>query len=123
MLLFSSSKRSTGSTCRDTEHVEKKIRTTPGDVKGQGVGRKTLVSLFCTRSYSKNADGRHSQDAVHKDHHSSSCASLHCAAEPVPDPTSEAHSSVCSGIAQLCRESQEAKVGAPGALRVCSGPQ
>uniref|UniRef100_A0A8B9ZAA1 KAT8 regulatory NSL complex subunit 1 like n=1 Tax=Anas platyrhynchos TaxID=8839 RepID=A0A8B9ZAA1_ANAPL len=64
-----------------------------------------------SRSYSKNADGRHSQDAVHKDHHSSSCASLHCAAEPVPDPTSEAHSSVCSGIAQLCRESQEAKSG------------
>ncbi|EOA99664.1 Uncharacterized protein C2orf67, partial [Anas platyrhynchos] len=62
-------------------------------------------------SYSKNADGRHSQDAVHKDHHSSSCASLHCTAEPVPDPTSEAHSSVCSGIAQLCRESQEAKSG------------
>nr|XP_038037769.1 KAT8 regulatory NSL complex subunit 1-like protein isoform X5 [Anas platyrhynchos] len=64
-----------------------------------------------SRSYSKNADGRHSQDAVHKDHHSSSCASLHCTAEPVPDPTSEAHSSVCSGIAQLCRESQEAKSG------------
>ncbi|XP_032045526.1 KAT8 regulatory NSL complex subunit 1-like protein isoform X4 [Aythya fuligula] len=64
-----------------------------------------------SRSYSKNADGRHSQDAVHKDHHSSSCASLHCAAEPVPDPTSEAHSSVCSGIAQLCRESHEAKSG------------
>ncbi|KAM9189319.1 KAT8 regulatory NSL complex subunit 1-like protein isoform 2-T3 [Mergus octosetaceus] len=64
-----------------------------------------------SRSYSKNADGRHSQDAVHKDHHSSSCASLHCAAEPVPDLTSEAHSSVCSGIAQLCRESQEAKSG------------
>ncbi|XP_068542550.1 KAT8 regulatory NSL complex subunit 1-like protein isoform X8 [Anas acuta] len=64
-----------------------------------------------SRSYSKNADGRHSQDAMHKDHHSSSCASLHCAAEPVPDPTSEAHSSVCSGIAQLCRESQEAKSG------------
>ncbi|XP_035187918.1 KAT8 regulatory NSL complex subunit 1-like protein isoform X7 [Oxyura jamaicensis] len=64
-----------------------------------------------SRSYTKNADGRHSQDAVHKDHHSSSCASLHCTAEPVPDPTSEAHSSVCSGIAQLCRESQEAKSG------------
>ncbi|XP_040416991.1 KAT8 regulatory NSL complex subunit 1-like protein isoform X8 [Cygnus olor] len=64
-----------------------------------------------SRSYSKNADGRHSQEAVHKDHHSSSCASLHCAAEPVPDLTSEAHGSVCSGIAQLCRESQEAKSG------------
>ncbi|NXK53303.1 KAL1L protein, partial [Chauna torquata] len=62
-------------------------------------------------SYSKNADGRHSQDALQKDHHGSSCASLHCAAEPVPDLTSEAHSSVCSGIAQLCRESQEAKSG------------
>ncbi|XP_075286053.1 KAT8 regulatory NSL complex subunit 1-like protein isoform X5 [Opisthocomus hoazin] len=64
-----------------------------------------------SRSYSKNADGRHSQDLVQKDHHGSSCASLHCAAEPVPNLTSEAHSSVCSGIAQLCRESQEAKSG------------
>ncbi|XP_010175292.1 KAT8 regulatory NSL complex subunit 1-like protein, partial [Antrostomus carolinensis] len=64
-----------------------------------------------SRSYSKNADGRHSQDSVQKDHHGSSCASLHCAAEPVPDLTSETHSSVCSGIAQLCRESQEAKSG------------
>ncbi|XP_074451227.1 KAT8 regulatory NSL complex subunit 1-like protein isoform X4 [Larus michahellis] len=64
-----------------------------------------------SRSYSKNADGRHSQDTVQKDHHGSSCASLHCAAEPVPDLTSEAHSSVCSGIAQLCRENQEAKSG------------
>ncbi|XP_030310024.1 KAT8 regulatory NSL complex subunit 1-like protein isoform X2 [Calypte anna] len=64
-----------------------------------------------SRSYSKNADGRHSQDSVQKDHHSTSCASLHCAAEPVPDLTSEAHSSVCSGIAQLCRESQEMKSG------------
>ncbi|XP_063197062.1 KAT8 regulatory NSL complex subunit 1-like protein isoform X4 [Chroicocephalus ridibundus] len=64
-----------------------------------------------SRSYSKNADGRHSQDSVQKDHHGSSCASLHCAAEPVPDLTSEAHSSVCSGIAQLCRENQEAKSG------------
>ncbi|NWU98143.1 KAL1L protein, partial [Upupa epops] len=62
-------------------------------------------------SYSKNADGRNSQDAVQKDHHSSSCTSLHCTAEPVADFTSEAHSSVCSGIAQLCRESQEAKTG------------
>ncbi|XP_040980439.1 KAT8 regulatory NSL complex subunit 1-like protein isoform X6 [Aquila chrysaetos chrysaetos] len=64
-----------------------------------------------SRSYSKNADGRHSQDSLQKDHHSSSCAPLHCAAEPVPDLTSEAHSSVGSGIAQLCRESQEAKSG------------
>ncbi|KAM9629386.1 KAT8 regulatory NSL complex subunit 1-like protein isoform 2-T8 [Morphnus guianensis] len=64
-----------------------------------------------SRSYSKNADGRHSQDSVQKDHHSSSCAPLHCAAEPVSDLTSEAHSSVGSGIAQLCRESQEAKSG------------
>uniref|UniRef100_A0A8D0KST3 KAT8 regulatory NSL complex subunit 1 like n=1 Tax=Strix occidentalis caurina TaxID=311401 RepID=A0A8D0KST3_STROC len=62
-------------------------------------------------SYSKNADGRHSQDSVQKDHQSSSCASLHCTAEPVPDMTLEAHSSVCSGIAQRCRESQEAKSG------------
>ncbi|XP_074766849.1 KAT8 regulatory NSL complex subunit 1-like protein isoform X5 [Athene noctua] len=64
-----------------------------------------------SRSYSKNADGRHSQDLVQKDHQSSSCASLHCTAEPVPDVTLEAHSSVCSGIAQHCRESQEAKSG------------
>ncbi|XP_040560073.1 KAT8 regulatory NSL complex subunit 1-like protein isoform X12 [Gallus gallus] len=64
-----------------------------------------------SRSYGKNADGRHGQDSVQKDHPGSSCASLHCAAEPVPDLTSEAHSSVCSGIAQLRRESQEAKSG------------
>ncbi|KAM6333034.1 KAT8 regulatory NSL complex subunit 1-like protein isoform 5-T7 [Podargus strigoides] len=64
-----------------------------------------------SRSYSKNADGRHSQDSAQKDHQGSSSASLHCAAEPVPDLTSEAHSSVCSGIAQLCKESQEAKSG------------
>ncbi|XP_048809750.1 KAT8 regulatory NSL complex subunit 1-like protein isoform X5 [Lagopus muta] len=64
-----------------------------------------------SRSYSKNADGRHGQDVVQKDHPSSSCASLHCAAEPVPDLTPEAHGSVCSGIAQLRRESQEAKSG------------
>uniref|UniRef100_A0A8C3PY47 KAT8 regulatory NSL complex subunit 1 like n=1 Tax=Chrysolophus pictus TaxID=9089 RepID=A0A8C3PY47_CHRPC len=64
-----------------------------------------------SRSYSKNADGRHGQDLVQKDHPGSSCASLHCTAEPVPDLTSEAHSSVCSGIAQLQRESQEAKSG------------
>ncbi|XP_026708047.1 KAT8 regulatory NSL complex subunit 1-like protein isoform X4 [Athene cunicularia] len=64
-----------------------------------------------SRSYSKNADGRQSQDLVQKDHQSSSCASLHCTAEPVPDMTLEAHSSVCSGIAQHCRESQEAKSG------------
>ncbi|NXE45591.1 KAL1L protein, partial [Casuarius casuarius] len=62
-------------------------------------------------SYSKNADGRHSQDSVQKDHHGSSCASLHCAPESVPDLTAEAHSSACSGIAQLCGESQEAKSG------------
>ncbi|NXL85231.1 KAL1L protein, partial [Alectura lathami] len=74
----------------------------------QGAGLKTL---FCARSYSKNAEGRHGQDAVQKDHHGGSCASLHGAAEPAPDLTSDAHSSVCSGIAQLCRESQEAKSG------------
>ncbi|NXD82614.1 KAL1L protein, partial [Halcyon senegalensis] len=62
-------------------------------------------------SYSKNADGRHSQDSVQKDHHGSSCAPLHCAAEPVSELTSEAHGSVCSGIAQLHRDSQEAKSG------------
>ncbi|NWS69307.1 KAL1L protein, partial [Crotophaga sulcirostris] len=67
--------------------------------------------LSCTRSYSRNADGRHSQDSVQKDQQGSSCASLHCAAEPLPDLTSEAHGSVCSGITQLCRESQEAKAG------------
>ncbi|NXA96410.1 KAL1L protein, partial [Melanocharis versteri] len=53
-------------------------------------------------SYSKNADGRHSQDLVQKDH---------CTADPAPDPTLEAHSSVCSGMAPLCRESQEEKSG------------
>ncbi|NXJ07396.1 KAL1L protein, partial [Odontophorus gujanensis] len=62
-------------------------------------------------SYSKNAYGRHSQDSAQKEHPGSSCASLHCTAEPVPDLTSEAHSSACSGIAQLRRESQEAKSG------------
>nr|XP_021388180.1 KAT8 regulatory NSL complex subunit 1-like protein isoform X3 [Lonchura striata domestica] len=55
-----------------------------------------------SRSYSKNADGRHSQDMVQKDH---------CTADPAPDPASEAHSSVCSGMAPLCRESQEEKSG------------
>ncbi|XP_053802975.1 KAT8 regulatory NSL complex subunit 1-like protein isoform X5 [Vidua chalybeata] len=55
-----------------------------------------------SRSYSKNADGRHSQDVVQKDH---------CTADPAPDPASEAHSSVCSGMAPLCRESQEEKSG------------
>ncbi|XP_061858511.1 KAT8 regulatory NSL complex subunit 1-like protein [Colius striatus] len=64
-----------------------------------------------SRSYSKNADGRQSQDAAQKEHHSSSCASLHCAPDPGPDLTSEAHSSLCSGIAQLGRESQEVKSG------------
>ncbi|XP_039584722.1 KAT8 regulatory NSL complex subunit 1-like protein isoform X5 [Passer montanus] len=55
-----------------------------------------------SRSYSKNADGRHSQDVVQKDH---------CSADPAPDPALEAHSSVCSGMAPLCRESQEEKSG------------
>ncbi|KAM6421306.1 KAT8 regulatory NSL complex subunit 1-like protein isoform 1-T1 [Rhynochetos jubatus] len=64
-----------------------------------------------SRSYSKNADGRHSQDSAQKDERGSSCASLHCAAEPVPALTSEAHSSVCSEVAQPCGESQEAKSG------------
>ncbi|KAM9550223.1 KAT8 regulatory NSL complex subunit 1-like protein isoform 1-T1 [Guaruba guarouba] len=64
-----------------------------------------------SRSYSRSADGRHSQDSAQKDQHSSSCTSLHCAAEPVPSLTSEASSSVCSGTAQLCRENQEAKSG------------
>ncbi|NXT74876.1 KAL1L protein, partial [Zapornia atra] len=62
-------------------------------------------------SYSRNADGRHSQDAVQKDHPSSSSAPLHCAAEPVPDSILEAHSSLCSGTTQLHGESQEAKSG------------
>ncbi|NXR42546.1 KAL1L protein, partial [Zosterops hypoxanthus] len=53
-------------------------------------------------SYSKNADGRHSQDSMQKDH---------CAADPAPDPAAEAPSSVCSGMAPLCRESQEEKSG------------
>ncbi|OXB77452.1 UNVERIFIED_CONTAM: hypothetical protein H355_005161 [Colinus virginianus] len=70
---------------------------------------QNALSASVETSYSKNADGRHSQDS--KDHPGSSCASLHCAAEPVPDLTAEAHSSVCSGIAQLRRESQEAKSG------------
>ncbi|XP_039924865.1 KAT8 regulatory NSL complex subunit 1-like protein isoform X2 [Hirundo rustica] len=55
-----------------------------------------------SRSYSKNADGRHSQDSVQKDH---------CTADPAPDPALETHSSVCSGMAPLCRESQEEKSG------------
>ncbi|KAK2532659.1 Kansl1l [Columba livia] len=62
-------------------------------------------------SYSKTADGRHSQDAVQKDHHSSSSALQPGAAEPAPDLTSESHGSVCSGIPQLYGESQEAKSG------------
>ncbi|XP_014815104.1 PREDICTED: KAT8 regulatory NSL complex subunit 1-like protein isoform X3 [Calidris pugnax] len=64
-----------------------------------------------SRSYSKNSEGRHSQDSVQKEQPGSSCSSLPCAAEPGPDSASEAHSSVCSGIAQLCRENQEAKAG------------
>ncbi|KAM4668226.1 KAT8 regulatory NSL complex subunit 1-like protein isoform 3-T4 [Amazona ochrocephala] len=64
-----------------------------------------------SRSYSRSADGRHSQDSAQKDQHSSSCTSLHCAAEPVPSLTSEASSSGCSGTAQVCRENQEAKSG------------
>ncbi|XP_030087583.2 KAT8 regulatory NSL complex subunit 1-like protein isoform X4 [Serinus canaria] len=55
-----------------------------------------------SRSYSKNADGRHSQDMVQKDH---------CTADPAPEPALETHSSVCSGMAPLCRESQEEKSG------------
>ncbi|NXD65951.1 KAL1L protein, partial [Eolophus roseicapillus] len=62
-------------------------------------------------SYSRSAEGRHSQDSAQKDQHSSSCTSLHCPAEPVPSLTSEAPSSVCSGTAQPCRENQEAKSG------------
>ncbi|NXM68050.1 KAL1L protein, partial [Serilophus lunatus] len=48
-------------------------------------------------SYSKNVDGRHSQD--------------HCAADPAPERTLEAHGSVCSGMALLCGEGQEPKSG------------
>ncbi|XP_071417835.1 KAT8 regulatory NSL complex subunit 1-like protein isoform X3 [Pithys albifrons albifrons] len=50
-----------------------------------------------SRSYSKNVDGRHSQD--------------YSAADSAPDPAVEAHSSFCSGMAPLCREGQEAKSG------------
>ncbi|NXX38011.1 KAL1L protein, partial [Tricholaema leucomelas] len=62
-------------------------------------------------SYSRNTESRHSHDAAQRDQHSSSSASLHPSAELPPDSTSEAHSSVCSGSTQLCRESQEAKSG------------
>uniref|UniRef100_A0A8U8BSN6 KAT8 regulatory NSL complex subunit 1 like n=1 Tax=Geospiza parvula TaxID=87175 RepID=A0A8U8BSN6_GEOPR len=55
-----------------------------------------------SRSYSKNADARHSQDVVQKDH---------CTADPAPEPALETHSSVCSGMAPLGRESQEEKSG------------
>lgn len=85
--------------------------------KGRNQVLRLLPLLSRARSYGKNADGRHGQDSVQKDHPGSSCASLHCAAEPVPDLTSEAHSSVCSGIAQLRRESQEAKVGGSGSFQ------
>ncbi|KAF2987338.1 hypothetical protein EK904_002375 [Melospiza melodia maxima] len=53
-------------------------------------------------SYSKNADARHSQDMLQKDH---------CTADPAPEPALETHSSVCSGMAPLCRDSQEEKSG------------
>uniref|UniRef100_A0A8D2MZ02 KAT8 regulatory NSL complex subunit 1 like n=1 Tax=Zonotrichia albicollis TaxID=44394 RepID=A0A8D2MZ02_ZONAL len=53
-------------------------------------------------SYSKNADARHSQDVLQKDH---------CTADPAPEPALETHSSVCSGMAPLCRDSQEEKSG------------
>ncbi|XP_063018707.1 KAT8 regulatory NSL complex subunit 1-like protein isoform X4 [Melospiza melodia melodia] len=55
-----------------------------------------------SRSYSKNADARHSQDMLQKDH---------CTADPAPEPALETHSSVCSGMAPLCRDSQEEKSG------------
>ncbi|KAM3667398.1 KAT8 regulatory NSL complex subunit 1-like protein isoform 3-T4 [Ammospiza maritima maritima] len=55
-----------------------------------------------SRSYSKNADARHSQDVLQKDH---------CTADPAPEPALETHSSVCSGMAPLCRDSQEEKSG------------
>lgn len=84
-------------------------------MKGHRVSFKTRL-LSCPRSYSKTADGRHSQDAVQKDHHSSSSALQPGAAEPAPDLTSESHGSVCSGIPQLYGESQEAKVGASNGL-------
>ncbi|NXG47489.1 KAL1L protein, partial [Psilopogon haemacephalus] len=57
-------------------------------------------------SYSKTADGRHSQDAAQKDQHSSSSASLHSTTELPSDFASEAHS---FRAAQLCRENQEVK--------------
>ncbi|NXD08813.1 KAL1L protein, partial [Nothocercus nigrocapillus] len=66
---------------------------------------------FSARSYSKNADGRHSHDAVQRDAQGSACASLPCAADPGPEPAHEAHGAPSSGIAQPWRESQEAKSG------------
>lgn len=107
---FGLSKQNGGSMYGETEHFEKKIWTAHGNVRGQGVALKTPF-WFCTRSYSKNADGRHSQDSVQKDH---------CAADPAPDPAAEAHSSVCSGVAPLCRESQEEKVSASNSFQVWS---
>uniref|UniRef100_A0A8C6ZF52 KAT8 regulatory NSL complex subunit 1 like n=1 Tax=Nothoprocta perdicaria TaxID=30464 RepID=A0A8C6ZF52_NOTPE len=57
-----------------------------------------------SRSYSKNADGRHSHDAVQRDVQGS-------APDPAPEPAHEAHGAPCSGITQPCGESQEAKSG------------
>ncbi|NWX99700.1 KAL1L protein, partial [Nothoprocta ornata] len=56
------------------------------------------------RSRRKNADGQHSHDVVQRDVQGS-------APDSAPEPAHEAHGAPCSGIAQPCGESQEAKSG------------
>ncbi|XP_019378971.1 PREDICTED: KAT8 regulatory NSL complex subunit 1-like protein isoform X2 [Gavialis gangeticus] len=62
-----------------------------------------------SRSYSKNADGRHGQDPIQKENHGNSCASLHYFAEATPELISETRSSVCLALPQTSTENQEAK--------------
>ncbi|KYO33466.1 KAT8 regulatory NSL complex subunit 1-like protein isoform B [Alligator mississippiensis] len=62
-----------------------------------------------SRSYSKNADGRHGQDPVQKENHGNSYASLHYSAEATPELISETCSSVCLVLPQTSTENQEAK--------------
>ncbi|XP_014374782.2 KAT8 regulatory NSL complex subunit 1-like protein isoform X2 [Alligator sinensis] len=62
-----------------------------------------------SRSYSKNADGRHGQDPVQKENHGNSYASLHYSAEATPELISETRSSVCLALPQTSTENQEAK--------------
>ncbi|XP_019409191.1 PREDICTED: KAT8 regulatory NSL complex subunit 1-like protein isoform X2 [Crocodylus porosus] len=62
-----------------------------------------------SRSYSKNADGRHGQDPVQKENHGNSCASLHYFAEATPELISETRSSMCLALPQTSTENQEAK--------------